>query len=429
MSNFVLVGLNHRTAELDVRQAAAFSSDQLPQELSRLASRPGILESMILSTCNRVEILSSAEDPSRAFDLLESFLSEYSGIPLPDLQTKLYRYGDEQAIRHIFRVASSLDSMVLGEPQILGQVKSCYSAAVEARTVGTYLNSLLQTAFRVAKRVRSETSIGEYSVSVSSAAVELIRKIFGDLQKKSILVVGAGEMGEAAIRYLAETGARSIYLTNRTLETAQELARSCCGTAVPFSELRQWISRSDVVIASTGASEVLIDPPLIHQVMQERKNAPIVLIDISVPRNIAPGVGEIDNVFCYDIDDLATVVEANLNERVKAAASAEKIVDQEVQTFCKKLKSLDVGAVAMQVQGRIEEICKDELQRYLRKAGPQEPKEIQELERMVSRIAGKIAHPLLVQLRSGSDPVDASAYMDLVNRIIKPKDTAKDAAD
>lgn len=429
MSNLVLVGLSFRTAELDVRQAAAFNLDQLPEELNRLSSRPGIIESMILSTCNRVEILSSADDQSAAFDLLESFLSEYSRIPLPDLQTSLYRYSDEQAIRHVFRVASSLDSMVLGEPQILGQVKTCYGVAVEARTVGTYLNSLLQAAFRVAKRVRSETNIGEYSVSVSSAAVELIRKIFGDLQKKSILVVGAGKMGETAIRYLAATGAKAIYLANRTAETAQELARNYHGIAVPFTELRQWIARSDVVITSTGASEILIDRPLIQHVMQERKNSPIVLIDISVPRNIDPGAGGIDNVFCYDIDDLATVVEANLHERVKAASSAEKIVDQEVQAFCKKLKTLDVGAMAMQVQGRIEEICKDELQRCLRKIGPQEPKEIQELERMISRIAGKIAHPLLVQLRSGSDPVDASVYMDLINKIFKTKDTAKDAAD
>jgi glutamyl-tRNA reductase len=429
MSNLVLVGLNYRTAKLDVRQAVAFSSDHLPEELNRLSSRPGILESMIMSTCNRVEILSTADDQSSAFASLESFLSEYSGIPLAELQTSLYRYSDEQAIRHVFRVASSLDSMVLGEPQILGQVKSSYSAAVEARTVGTYLNSLLQAAFRVAKRVRSETSIGEYSVSVSSAAVELIRKILGDLRKRSILVVGAGEMGEAAIRYLAGTGAKAIYLANRTPEIAQELARNYHGIAVPFTELRQWITRSDVVITSTGASEILIDRALIQHIMHERKNSPLVLIDISVPRNIDPGAGGIDNVFCYDIDDLATVVEANLHERVKAASSAENIVDQEVQAFCKKLKSLDVGAMAAQVQDRIEEICKDELQRCLRKMGPQEPKEIQELERMISRIAGKIAHPLLMQLRSGSDPIDASAYMDLINKILKPKDTAKDTAD
>jgi glutamyl-tRNA reductase len=424
MSNLVLVGLNHRTAKLDVRQAAAFNLDHLPEELNRLSSRPGILESMILSTCNRVEILSTAEDQSAAFASLESFLSEYSRIPLADLQTSLYRYSDEQAIRHVFRVASSLDSMVLGEPQILGQVKSSYSAAVEAQTVGIYLNSLLQAAFSVAKRVRTETSIGEYSVSVSSAAVELIRKILGDLQKKSILVVGTGKMGDAAIRYLAGTGAKAIYLANRTAETARELARNYNGIAVPFAELHHWMARSDVIITSTGASEVLIDRPLIQKIMHERKNSPIVLIDISVPRNIDPAAGDVDNVFSYDIDDLATVVEANLQERLKAASSAEKIVDQEVQAFCRKLRSMDVGAVARQVQGRIEEICKDELQRCLRRIGPQEPKEIQELERMISRIAGKLAHPLLVQLRNGDDPVSDSAYMDLINRIIKTRDRA-----
>jgi glutamyl-tRNA reductase len=422
MLNLVLVGLNHRTAKLDIRQLASFNAQKLPDGLKRLSACSGILESMIVSTCNRVEILSSVDPQSEVVDSIESFLSETSGIELQQLKGKLYQYRDEHVVRHVFRVASSLDSMVLGEPQILGQLKSCYSAALDARTVGTALNSLLQSAFRIAKRVRSETSIGEYPVSVSSAAVELVRKIFGDLQKKSLLIVGTGKMGEAAVRHLADSGAKSIYLTNRSPEAAKELAARFNGIPVPFADLSEWLSRVDIVITSTGASEMLVDRPMVQRVMHERKNSPIAFIDISVPRNIDPGIGTIDNVFCYDIDDLAAVVEANIHERVKAAATAEKIVDQEVQAFCAKAKSSTVGPVAQQVQGRIEEICRTELERSLRKLGPQEAKQVQELERMVSRIAGKIAHPLLIQLRNAPDSLNESAYMDLINRLIKTKD-------
>ncbi len=422
MLNLIVVGLNHRTAELDFRQLASFNAIQLPQGLKELSARPGILESMIISTCNRVEIVSNVDHPSSGIGAIETFLSEFSRISLSELQPKLYHYSDDQAVRHVFRVACSLDSMILGEPQILGQVKSCYSAAIDAGTVRTYLNGLLQAAFRAAKRVRTETSIGEYPVSASSAAVELIRKIFGELQKKSILIVGAGKMGEASVRHLAEAGAKAIYVTNRSPEAAQELAGRFRGMAVPFAELREWISRCDIVITSTGASETLIDRLMVQQIMHGRKNAPIVFVDLSVPRNIDPGIGTISDVFCYDIDDLGAVVEANLHERIRAAAAAEKILDQEVQAFWAKLKSLRVAPAVMQVQGRIEEICQMELQRCLRKIGPQEPKQVQELERMISRIAAKIAHPLVVQLRSETEPVNESSYADLIKRIFQTKD-------
>jgi glutamyl-tRNA reductase len=423
MFNLVLVGLNHRTAELDFRQLASFNAIELPEGLKQLSARPNILESMIISTCNRVEILSNVDEHSAGIQSIESFLSDFRHVSLSNLQPKLYRHIDSQAIRHVFRVASSLDSMILGEPQILGQLKSCYSAAVDANTVGTYLNSLLQTAFRTAKRVRTETSIGEYSVSASSAAVELARKIFNDLHKKSILIVGAGKMGEDAIRRLASAGVKAIYVTNRSPDTARELASCFYGTAVPFAELPDWIARVDIVITSTGASETLINRSMVQRIMRGRKNSPMVFIDISVPRNVDPGVGAIDEVFCYDIDDLGTVVDANLHERIKAADAAEKIVEQEVQTFYSKLASLKVAPVVTRVQDRIEEICQSELQRCLKRIGPQESKQVQELELMISRIAAKIAHPLVMQLRNGQDSVNQSAYVDLIKRILKMNDT------
>jgi glutamyl-tRNA reductase len=419
MVNYVLVGLNHRTAELDLRQQAFFDADRLPKGLNQLSGYPDILETVIISTCNRVEILSNVDRLSEGIDSIEAFLSEFSEIDLPELQPKLYRHTGDQAVRHLFRVASSLDSMILGEPQILGQIKSCYNTAVDSDTVGAYLNMLLQASFRAAKHVRSQTSIGEYSVSVSSAAVELVRKIFGDLGGKRVLIVGAGEMGEATLQYFADIGVKGIYVANRSPDAAKDLARSYDGIPVPFHELQDWLVRMDIVFTSTGASETLITPSMIESVMVERKGEPIAFIDISVPRNIDPEIGNINNVFCYDIDDLQAVVELNLQERRKAAAEAEKIVDAEVASFCTKLKSFEVAPVVTQVQGRIKEICSTELNRCMRKIGPQDPRQIQELESIISRIAGKIAHPLVMHLRSGHDTIDKTAYMDMIKQIFK----------
>jgi len=420
MANFILVGLNHRTAEVGIRERVAIQASRIPEALRQLAERPGIRESMIISTCNRVELISHAENNQVGIDALESFLSESSSMARQELRQRLYHHSSDQVVRHVFRVAASLDSMILGEPQILGQVKFFYNLAVDAHTVGAYLNSLLQAAFRTAKRVRSETGIGEYSVSVSSAAVELARKIFGDLRNKKILIVGAGKMGEVAVRHLAASGASTIRVTNRSPEAAQELAARFRGTAVPFGELQQAVAHSDIVITSTGSKDVLIERAMAQSVMVERKNAPIVFVDISVPRNVDPGVADIDNVFCYDIDDLGAVVEANMQERRREASLAEKIVDQEADSFCAKLKSLDMGPVVAQLQGRIEEICRLELDRYMKRVGTQDTRETQELEAMVSRIAGKIAHPLVTQLKSThQDPLHQEAYLNMIKRIFK----------
>jgi glutamyl-tRNA reductase len=289
---------------------------------------------------------------------------------------------------------------------------------VETRTVGIYFNTLLQAAFRVAKRVRSETSIGEYSVSVSSAAVELARKILGDLRDKSILIVGAGKMGEMAVRHLSSSGAALIRVSNRSSQAAAELAARFHGHAVPFEELVHWMAHSDIVIASTAAQEIVVTRAMTESVMRERKHEPIVLIDIAVPRNIDPAAGTIDNVFCYDIDDLGAVVEANLQERRKAASAAEKIIDQEVEAICHRLRSLDLTPVVTQLQSRIEEICRAELERYLSKSGTSDAKSREELEAMVSRIAGKIAHPLISQLRANHpDPLQREALLTTIRRI------------
>ncbi len=420
MLNLVLIGLNHQTAELDTRERAAFHPGHLPDALQELARRPSVREVMILSTCNRVELLSRVEDNTEGLQSLESFLYEASRISPSVLAEKLYRHTEEQAVRHVFRVASSLDSMILGEPQILGQVKSFYSIALNAGTIGTHLNGLLQAAFRAAKRVRTETNIGEYSVSVSSAAVDLARKIFGDLRGRSILIVGAGKMGELATAHLATSGAKLVRVANRSPQAAQELAAKFHGEAVQFEDLARWMARSEIVITSTGSRELLVDYRLAQAVMLERKNTPIVFIDISVPRNVDPNVGNIDNVFYYDVDDLGAVVEANLQERSKEAATAEKIVEQEVESFSARVKTLEMAPIVVQLQDCIQEICSEELERFLKKSGPRNSEERQELELMVSRIAGKIAHPLITQLRSANhDPFHQAAYLDTIKRIFK----------
>ncbi len=418
MISIVLVGLNHRTAELSVREKAAFEASRLPEALRVLTSESAIQEAIIVSTCNRVELLAATDDSGSGIQVLESFITESSGIDPHHLSKSLYRHAENDAVRHIFRVASSLDSMILGEPQILGQVKNSYSVAVEAQTVGACLNSLLQAAFRVAKRVRSETSIGEYSVSISSAAVDLARKIFGDLRTKSILIIGAGKMGELAVRHLASSGAGTIRVSNRSPEAAQDLALQFNGVTVPFGEITRWIAKSDIVITSTGAQEFLITRASAEVMMRERKNSPIILIDIAVPRNIDPRVGSIDNVFCYDIDDLGAVVAANIQERSKEALLAERIVEQEASAFLNRLKQMDTAPVVAQVQQRIQEICRFELSRFLRKKGQVPEKDAQELEIMVTRIANKIAHPLITQIRNGhSDLPNHEAFLTIMRRI------------
>jgi glutamyl-tRNA reductase len=414
----VLVGLNFRTAELGIRERAAIPPECVGITLAQLVRRPAIQEAIILSTCNRVEVISKVQETAAGLESLEGFLSEKAGIPLPQLQPQLYRYTERQAVQHVLRVACSLDSMMLGEPQILGQVKSSYTLARDARTAGTFLNTLMQAAFRVAKRVRTETSIGAYSVSVSSAAVELATKILGDLRDSSVLIVGAGKMGEGAVRHLAAGGAGCIRVTNRSRDAAEELADRFRGSAVPFEELTAWMARSDVIIVSTASPHVLIDRALAQSVMSARKNRPMVLIDISVPRNVAPGVAAIDNVFCYDIDDLGAVVEANLQERRREASQAERIVDAEAQSICERIQSLDMTPVVTQLQDRIGNICRSELDRYLRRSGTQEPDRVQELEAMVGRIANKIIHPLVTQLKSvHRDPGSEEADLATIRRI------------
>lgn len=394
--NLVLVGLNHKTAPVSVREQLAFPNDSLVSAHQTLHRQFGLEEGMIVSTCNRVEVIGHSSSRLDATQRIKSFLYGYHDLRPPLLENHFYNYLERAAIQHVFRVASSLDSMVVGESQILGQMKQAYSAARQAGSVGTSLNRLMRRAFFVAKRVRTETQISASAVSVSSVAVELARKIFGNLEGKSILLLGAGKMSELAAQNLSSSGVSRILVANRTSERAKELALKLRGIPVPFSELDRYLVHSDIVLVSTGAEAFVLDRKHLQRVIRERKYTPLFVIDISVPRNVDPQVNEIENVFLYDIDDLRSVISTNLGERRREAEIAEEIVTEEVQNYLKRTSSPHVGPLISALRHRIEEICLSELKKN-RDSLP--PAEYARLEKMLRKVARKIAHPLIMQIK------------------------------
>ncbi|MGH9887317.1 MAG: glutamyl-tRNA reductase, partial [bacterium] len=352
----MVAGVSHRTAPLDLREALAFPGDALAQGLSVLSAEPGVSEAMILSTCNRVELYVAVEDEQAA--AAAAFLFRHHGRDPQQLAASGYRLLGEDAVRHAFRVAASLESMVIGEPQILGQVKDAYQAAEKAGTLGSFLNALRNRSLAAAKRARTETGIGHNAVSVSHVAVELARKIFGDLRDKNVLLVGAGKMTHVAARQLVRSGARATVVGGRTFLRAAELAASLGGRAVPFESLGDELSRADIVISGTGAPGYVIHQADVEAARAARKGRfqrPLFLIDIAVPRDIEPSVAKIGGVFLYDMDHLRAVSESNLRERRKEAAAAETLVDREVREFLEWQKSLDVVPLLVELRRRGDE--------------------------------------------------------------------------
>ena len=336
--NFQLIGVNHNSAPVEVRERLAIPETRLPDAIRSLVQQPGVDEGMVLSTCNRVELLTSSNQGSD----LRGFLPLYFGVNPDTLTSHIYEFKERDAVRHVFRVASSLDSMVVGEPQILGQVKEAYAIARGLGAVHSALDVLLSRAFAVAKRVRTETAIGSSSVSIASVAVQLAQKIFGSLTNKTVYMVGAGKMAELATRRLMANGVGKILFSNRTHERAQQLSEAFGGHAVPFEQLHETADRADIVLISTGANAFLFRREHGEQLMARRRNSPMFFIDISVPRNVDPEMGRLDGMFVYDIDDLQAVAAGNTAERQKEAARAEEIVELEVERFALRIKSLAV---------------------------------------------------------------------------------------
>jgi glutamyl-tRNA reductase len=403
--SIVLVGLNHKTAPVAVRERLAFDEEACAAGLRALVDGEVVREGLIVSTCNRVEVLTAtgAERALEGSERIARFLSEARSVPPESITEHLYSHADDEAVRHVFRVASSLDSMVVGEPQVLGQVRRAYSLAVETGTAGRVLNRLVHHAFRVAKRVRSETGIAASAVSISYMAVELGRKIFGSLKGQTVLLVGAGEMAELALRHLINAGAARVLVANRTDETAHNLAQEFGGEAVDFARLSQHLAEADVVICSTASPDYILTPAMAREALEKRRNRPVFLIDISVPRNIDPAVGEISNLFVFDIDDLEAFIASNIREREREAERAELIVASEVMQFQQALRALDIGPTLGALRQRLQDIARDQLKRQRPRLGQLSPEQEHAIEALLLSTVNKISHPLIHRMRRSYD--------------------------
>jgi glutamyl-tRNA reductase len=410
-----LVGLSHKTAPVEVRERFAFSSETLKSALTSLVARNEIKEAMILSTCNRVEVVAESPDDRR----IREFFCEFHRVQDDVIAKHLYSLRNADAIRHVFRVAASLDSMMIGEPQILGQVKEAYRIASDAGTVGMNLSALMSRAFAVAKRVRSETGISQSAVSVSYAAVELARKIFGSLSGKVVMIIGASKMGELAAKHLRRAGVSSVLVTNRTFERAVELAKIFEGAAVPFEHFEDHMDRADIIISSTGAPNFIISRHLAEQVIHRRKNRPMFFIDIAVPRDIDPLVNEIDNAFVYDIDDLQQVIDSNLKERMSEATRAEEIVDREVEAFCSRMQARDVVPTIVQLRDTLEKLRRDEIERNRRQLRDLPPE--QAVDQITQSLINKILHHPIAHLKEMAHDPQGHDVAEMIRKIFNVK--------
>ncbi len=414
-----ITGLNHRTAPVEVRERLGFEEKTLAQALGNLKQRPGLLEGMILSTCNRVEITVAAEEQADAETSVEHFLAESRDVKREWMSPYLYRHDGPAAIRHLFRVASSLDSMVVGEPQILGQMKTAYALAKDCGAISGLLDLVLTRAFNVAKRVRSETDIGQSAVSVSYAAVELAREIFGSLNGKRVLIVGAGKMAESAARHLRRAGVSEILVTNRTRERAEAMAEEFQGRVIDYERFYDSLKDVDIVLTSSGAPHFILTRDQMRGVMSRRRNRPMFLIDIAVPRNIEPAVNEIESVFLYDIDDLSKVVEMNLKGRIEVAVQAEDIIREEVERMLIRLQTREVTPTIVSLQEQLELLRANEVERQRGKLGALTPQQEEAINAITRGIVNKIAHGPITELRRQAGDPGRIHMVSLIRKLFR----------
>jgi glutamyl-tRNA reductase len=414
-----ITGLNHRTAPVEVRERLAFEDTALPLALGKLKQRPGLLEGMILSTCNRVEVTVAAEEQADAEATVEHFLADSRSVERAWVSPYLYRHDGRDAVSHLFRVASSLDSMVVGEPQILGQLKNAYTLAKECGAISGFLDLVMTRAFNVAKRVRSETEIGQNAVSVSYAAVELAREIFGSLSGKRVLLAGAGKMAESAARHLRRAGVSEMLVVNRTRARADALAEEFQGRAIDFQNLLQALPDVDILLASSGASHYILTREEMRGVIGRRRNRPMFLIDIAVPRNIEPLVNELDNVFLYDIDDLEKVVNTNMQGRIEVAAQAEDIIREEVERMMARLKTRQVAPTIVSLQEQLEQTRAAEIERMRAKLGKLTPQQEEAIEAITRGIVNKIAHGPISELRRQASEPGGVHLVNIIRKLFR----------
>ncbi len=411
---YQLIGVNHKSAPLEVRERLAIPEKRLPDCCRDLNAHPGIEEAMIISTCNRVELITHTVNGS---DDLRGFLHDHFQLKPEDLDPHLYEFREKDAVRHVFRVAASLDSMVVGEAQILGQVKEAYATARAVGAVRGQLDQLFSRAFAVAKRVRTETAVGSSSVSIASVAVELAKKIFGTLQGKNVFIVGAGKMSELAARHLMAHGCASIFVANRTYERAIGLAQRFNGQAIKFEDLYNSCDKADIVITSTGAPHAIFRREHGEQFLNRRKNKPMFFIDIAVPRDVAPEMAGLDGIFVYDIDDLQQAVAGHIADRRKEAELAEAIIAAEVEKFEARAHTLDVVPTIVSLQDHLETIRQAEIDRVRGRMGHITPEQEMAIEALTRGIINKVMHTPITTLKTAAKEAEATTVVDVVRRL------------
>ena len=413
-SNLVIVGVNHKTTPVELREKLAFTKGNIEESTEKLGAFPEIDENLIISTCNRVEIYARVSDVDKGIDRLKMFICEYHGIPYNMMDRHFYAFREEETVQHLFRVSASLDSMVVGESQILGQVKDAYSLAKSLQTTGLILNQLFEKAFNVAKKVRDETGIAESAVSISSAAVELARKIFDDLENHTVMLVGTGEMAELAAKHLISYGVKTVYVASRTYERAATLAKTLNGSALDFEHFKKELYKADIVISSTAAPKFIINKEVVQEAIHQRKNRPMFLIDIAVPRDIEPEVNDLEDVYLYDIDDLQNVVNANLQEREKEAEGAMEIIKAEVNKFNIWVESLDAVPTIVELRKRAEAVRIQEINKTLKKMTHLSEEDRNNLHQMTSSIINKILHKPTVNLKKKIQTSEGRTYLKAI---------------
>ena len=411
------IGLNHKTAPVALRERLAVGEEEIAAILQQRIATPAIREAALLSTCNRVEMTVVTHDPDAAIAAVHAWFAQKADMELEDVCEHLYAHTTEQAVKHLFSVASGLDSLVLGEPQILGQVKASYEYALSAGTAGHVLHRLYQSTFAAAKRARSETEIGKQAVNISSCAVELARHIFGDLAGKTVMILGAGEMAELAVRHLKGNGCSDILVANRTLKRAEKLALEFEGHALTMEQLPDHLDAADIVISSTGANTFVLLPDTVAAAMKKRRGSPMFLVDIAVPRDLDPRIADVDGAYLYDIDDLQQVVQGNVEHREQEAQAAVQIIEEEASQFQRWLKSLESVPLIRTIQQQMELRRNEEVEKALRYMKSFDEDQMAAVERFSRALMKRFMHPTLSTLKKLPDDIEGDLLMGAATRL------------
>ncbi|WP_020587874.1 glutamyl-tRNA reductase [Desulfobacter curvatus] len=421
MSKIILIGASHKTAPVELREKLSFSQEQVETALEFVKQESGIKEGLVFSTCNRLEFLyipkNSDGENNDKVDAVLAFISELKQLPVSEFKSSLYIHTDDDAVRHLFCVAASLDSMVVGEPQILGQVKKAYKTAVSAGTTGVLLNRLMHKSFSVAKRVRKQTGIGDNAVSISYAAIELAHKIFADLATKSVMLIGAGEMAELAVEHLMAHHVEKIVVTNRTFKNALELARKFNGQAVQYEERVSALADVDIIISSTGATDYVLTRDQVKGIMKKRQNKTLFFIDIAVPRDIDPRINKISNAYVYDIDDLRNIVETNISQREQETIMAQRFVEEALLAFRRWLDELAVVPTIKAINRKMTDIVNLECEKTLAGLSHLSTGDAESIRRMTRAIASRAIHDPILFLRNTGDHRDDSLYLNIARQL------------